>query len=93
MSSAFLSGRSAAWLARLLWEQEVRSSNLRAPTVGKFLLSRNFEDLKEAGFYENGSNGVTKTKSTSENVPISSPGFTEMIRGKSMLTCAKWSTR
>ena len=26
-------GRSAAWLARLLWEQEVASSNLAAPTV------------------------------------------------------------
>ena len=25
-------GRSAAWLARLLWEQEVPSSNLGAPT-------------------------------------------------------------
>ena len=26
------SGRGAAWLARLLWEQEVASSNLAAPT-------------------------------------------------------------
>lgn len=34
-------GRSAVWLARLLWEQEVESSNLSAPTVCKFLLSRN----------------------------------------------------
>lgn len=27
-------GRSAVWLARLLWEQEVESSNLSAPTGG-----------------------------------------------------------
>ncbi len=26
-------GRGAAWLARLLWEQEVASSNLAAPTL------------------------------------------------------------
>src|SRR5438270_9832902 len=29
-------GRSAAWLARLLWEQEVASSNLAAPTTITF---------------------------------------------------------
>ena len=28
-----VSGRSAAWLARLPWEQEVGSSNLLAPTT------------------------------------------------------------
>ena len=28
-----LSGRGAAWLARLLWEQEVVSSNLTVPTI------------------------------------------------------------
>ena len=33
VSAAFGSGRSAARLARLLREQEVRSSNLRAPTI------------------------------------------------------------
>ena len=29
-----MTGRSVAWLARLLWEQEVPSSNLGAPTFG-----------------------------------------------------------
>jgi hypothetical protein len=29
-----VAGRSAAWLARLLWEQEVASSNLATPTTG-----------------------------------------------------------
>ena len=35
MTEAFtgrFTGRSAVWLARLLWEQEVGSSNLPAPT-------------------------------------------------------------
>ena len=37
-----LTGRGAAWLARLLWEQEVESSNLSAPICNslKYRLDR-----------------------------------------------------
>ena len=38
----FDSGRGAAWLARLLWEQEVASSNLAAPTL-RFVKNRDFQ--------------------------------------------------
>ena len=31
--SSRATGCSAAWLARLLWEQEVRGSNPRSPTL------------------------------------------------------------
>jgi ribose 5-phosphate isomerase A len=34
-----IAGRSAAWLARLPWEQEVTSSNLVAPSVGRGVAS------------------------------------------------------
>ena len=40
------SGRSAAWLARLPWEQEVVSSNLTAPTK----IIKGFRFLPEALF-------------------------------------------
>ena len=33
MMHYFNPGRSAAWLARLLWEQEAESSNLSVPTI------------------------------------------------------------
>jgi len=33
-----VTGRSAAWLARLLWEQEVPGSNPGAPTQEKGLI-------------------------------------------------------
>ena len=39
-----ISGRSAAWLARLLWEQEVEGSNPFAPTCYSLFL-RNFRSL------------------------------------------------
>lgn len=41
-------GRGAAWLARLLWEQEVASSNLAAPTGG-IAASRAGETRKSRG--------------------------------------------
>jgi hypothetical protein len=34
------SGSSAAWLARLPWEQEVGSSNLLSPTIFLLLASK-----------------------------------------------------
>ncbi len=34
-----MSGRGAAWLAHLLWEQRVVSSNLAAPTIYLYHLS------------------------------------------------------
>src|SRR5215468_1983877 len=36
-------GRSAAWLARLLWEQEVAGSNPAAPTAQPFICIRSFD--------------------------------------------------
>ena len=65
-----ISGRSAAWLARLLWEQEVGSSNLPAPT----LLFRR-QQPAEAAISTN------RDSCTYVHVPISSRFFPRLING------------
>ena len=61
------SGRGAAWLARLLWEQEVGSSNLLAPTHKAF---RSNELQKAFFFVMISKNGLCYAGATLAGIPI-----------------------